>query len=473
MAPLQHFLLAGNDREFVHSIQQHLHKTFGQSPACCDFDALRTLLATGSDQAVLLAASRPADTEAARALVREICLQRLATQILIVEADELAGPQDLTDMDAHVSARLAWPDHARGIVAWIKRRLQDSPASSPAAPTVREEIARRLVQYTPSLEPLVDSLALAAEHQVTVLIDGETGTGKTFLARLLHDCSPRRDHRFVVVPCGALASNLVESEFFGHVKGAFTGADTAKVGKFAAVGQGTLLLDEIDALGLEQQANLLRVIETGEFEPVGSNETQICTARIVVASNIDLEEAIERGQFRRDLFYRLNVMPFYLPPLRERLEDIEPLVRGMTARFNTKFNKELVSIHPDVLAALEAFPWPGNIRQLENVVQQAVLISSGTELRVEHLSPLVRDGTAERPGQAAIHSLIDHREASERAAIQRALSEAGNSRTRAAQSLGVSRVTLYKKMKKYGLSGPAPSSDWSGEAPPPLRAVIA
>ena len=141
---------------------------------------------------------------------------------------------------------------------------------------------------------MIDSLALAAEHNVTVLIDGETGTGKTYLARLLHDCSPRREHRFVVVPCGALSANLVESEFFGHAKGAFTGADAAKVGKFAAAGHGTLLLDEIDALGLEQQANLLRVIETGEFEPVGSNDTQVSTARIIVATNLDLEEAVER-----------------------------------------------------------------------------------------------------------------------------------------------------------------------------------
>src|SRR4029077_17539446 len=131
-------------------------------------------------------------------------------------------------------------------------------------------------------------------------------TGKTYLARLLHDCSPRAQHRFLVVPCGALSSNLVESEFFGHTKGAFTSADRPKVGKFAAAGEGTILLDEIDALGLEQQANLLRVIETGEYEPVGGNETEHCQARIIVASNWNLEEAVEEGRFRQDLYYRLN-----------------------------------------------------------------------------------------------------------------------------------------------------------------------
>ena len=154
-------------------------------------------------------------------------------------------------------------------------------------------------------------------------------------------------------------ANLVESDFFGHVKGAFTGADRAKIGKFEAAGNGTILLDEIDTLGLEQQAGLLRVIETGEFEPVGSNETQHCTARIIVASNWDLEEAVSAGKFRQDLYYRLNVMSFHLPPLRERVQDIAPLVRAMVARFNTKFRKELFDISPQAMDVLEGVPLAG------------------------------------------------------------------------------------------------------------------
>src|SRR5205814_177592 len=198
---------------------------------------------------------------------------------------------------------------------------------------LEEVISRRLLSWTPSLLPMVERIALAGSHDVTVLLTGETGTGKTYLARLIHEYSPRRDHRFLVVPCGALAANLVESEFFGHTKGAFTGADRPKEGKFAAAGKGTLLLDEIDALGLEQQANLLRVIETGEYEPVGSNKTLRCTARIVAASNLNLEEAVKAGKFRQDLYYRLNVMNFYLPPLRDRIEDIAPLARALVARY--------------------------------------------------------------------------------------------------------------------------------------------
>src|SRR5262249_52657378 len=275
---------------------------------------------------------------------------------------------------------------------------------------------------------------------------------KTYMARLMHDSSPRKAHPFLCVPCGAQPANLVESAFFGHVKGAFTGADRAKQGKFAAAGNGTLLLDEIDTLGLEQQASLLRVIETGEYEPVGSNETHRCDARIIVASNWDLEEAVARGKFREDLYYRLNVMSFHLPPLRERVEDIAPLVRGIAARFTTKFRKDLFDLSAEAMAALEAFPWPGNIRQLENVVQQAVLLSSGPVLRRDHLPQPLRDYVPPAHGNGPVSdSLLHNRELLERNVIQRALSNNGYSRARAANALGISRVTLYKKMKKYGL----------------------
>jgi DNA-binding NtrC family response regulator len=311
------------------------------------------------------------------------------------------------------------------------------------AESVDEGLARCLSSQTPSLLPLIERMALAAQHDIIVLIGGETGTGKTFLARLIHHYSPRRSHPFVAVACGAIARNLIESELFGHARGAFTGADRHRIGKFVAAGEGTVLLDDIDTLSLEQQSTLLRVLESGEFEPVGSNETQKCLARLIVASNVNLETAIEEGKFRHDLYYRLNVLPFHLPPLRERIEDIAPLVRAMVTRYSRKFNRDVCEVSAEVTACLEALPWPGNIRQLENVVQQAVLVSSGRELRIEHLPEAFREHVI-----LPLHSKLER---AERDMIQTALDQHDYRRARTAKFLGLSRISLFKKMRKYQL----------------------
>jgi transcriptional regulator with PAS, ATPase and Fis domain len=327
--------------------------------------------------------------------------------------------------------------------------------------SLEDIIRQRLLAQTPSLHPLVGSLALAAAHDVTVLLTGETGTGKTYLARLIHQCSARQHQRLLAVPCGALSNSLLESELFGHVKGAFTGADRPKPGRFAAAGEGTLLLDEIDALGLEQQAKLLRVIETGEYEPVGSNETHQCRARIIAASNWDLEYAVTKGKFRQDLFYRLHVLTLHLPPLRERRADILPLVQGLAKRYSNRFSKEVSTVSPEALALLTGYSWPGNIRQLENVLQYAVLLSTGPELLPAHLPQQVKDYL--RPGvesgSARPKALIESRQAMEREHIRQTLTKCNDRRGMAAALLGVSRVTLHKKMKKYGLM---PCDDQTG-----------
>ncbi len=456
--PGSRLALVAQDERLADAIQNYLKTTLGQLPFTCSFAAIRERLGSDTDGLLLLATDQPADSEEVLRLVQEISLRQLPPVVVVIEGPGAYHHHDLTVLDAYVAHRLRWPEDQ----AVLETLVRDNPGRGRHFTGMEEEslsevIGRHLLCHTPSLQMLVEPIALAASYDVPVLLSGETGTGKTYLARLIHQYSPRKDHRFLVVSCGALAANLIESELFGHTKGAFTGADRAKEGKFAAAGHGTILLDEIDTLALDQQANLLRVLETGEFEPVGSNHTQVCTARIIAASNWNLEDAVEKGNFRRDLYYRLHVMAFHLPPLRERVQDIAPLVRGMAAHFNTKFRKHLFDISAEAMAALEVFPWPGNIRQLENVIQQAVLVSSGSELVLSHLPPSVQKTPTLQTanGQGPNTSLAHNREEVERIIIQRALVNCHNNRTEAAIALGISRVTLYKKMKKYGLmNGP-------------------
>jgi DNA-binding NtrC family response regulator len=318
----------------------------------------------------------------------------------------------------------------------------------------------RTIQFTtrtPLLFPVLDQLDRIAPHNVTLLLIGETGTGKTTLAHLVHERSPRGEEKFMTVACGALPADLIESELFGHVRGAFTGAERAKVGRFEAADNGTLLLDEIDVLSPREQTRLLRVIETGEFEPVGSTETRQTTCRLVVAANVDLKGLTEKGQFRSDLYYRLNVLEFHLPPLRERPLDLIPMVMLFIDEFRQQHHIDVSGVEPEFLDVVQAYNWPGNIRELKNQIRRAVLFARGgrmsaSELAIRHsATPLAAAPSSVLEPPVAASRLSDQVADREREILMDALRANNFKRTAAARSLGISRVGLYKKMRKYGL----------------------
>ena len=284
----------------------------------------------------------------------------------------------------------------------------------------------------------------------------------SFLANLIHEVSPRCKEAFMHVACGALPSELIESELFGHVKGSFTSAHADKDGKFVAAGRGTILLDEIDVLGPEQQVKLLRVIETGEFDPVGSNRTAKSQARLIVASNLDLKPLVEKGRFRPDLYYRLNMLMFELPPLRDRKPDIVGLARKFVHQSAQKHNIKIDHIDDGMFAALYAYPWPGNVRELENVLQRAVIYCRNGVLTADQLPHDILLGNAGPTNDPSVKlysstsqlatTLNRQISLTERDIIEQTLLKNNFSRTNTAKELGISRVTLYNKMKKYGMS---------------------
>jgi DNA-binding NtrC family response regulator len=310
---------------------------------------------------------------------------------------------------------------------------------------------------------LMAQIRVVAPQEHTVLLTGETGTGKTWLARLIHKLSPRRAEPFLVINCGALAAELIESEMFGHVKGAFTGADRARVGKLAAAGRGSLLLDEIDALPLAVQAKLLRAVDERVFEPVGSNESVAVRARLIAASNRALEREVETGRFRADLYYRLNVIGFHLPPLRERPGDIPDMASEFAAEFASRSGRPARSVSAEALRALLAYGWPGNIRELRNAMERAVALCPGPEIETRDLPDVVArvadaeslagppDGDPYLTDPVTALPLCRVREKVEIERITQALQRCGNNRLRAAAALGISRRTLYKKLHRYSL----------------------
>jgi two-component system response regulator HydG len=313
--------------------------------------------------------------------------------------------------------------------------------------------ASRIVGRSQRMKDVLETVAMVAPTEASVLILGESGTGKELIANALHQGSSRSDKRFIKVNCAALPETLLESELFGHEKGAFTGAIGRRPGRFELADGGTIFLDEIGEMTLATQAKLLRVLQEREFEPLGSTKTVKVDIRIIAASNKILGEEVKRGTFREDLFYRLNVVPIFLPPLRDRKEDVPLLVEHFLNIYNEKNGRRLHGFHPRALDALMRYTWPGNIRELENVVERAVILTRDDYVPFSELPEAIRGADGDLlPDQfrEGIRPGMTIREM-EKELIIKTLEDNDGNRTRTSRVLGITRRTLQHKLKEYGL----------------------
>lgn len=322
----------------------------------------------------------------------------------------------------------------------------------------------RIIGQTPGIRRAIELALSVADTQTTVLIEGESGTGKELLANLIHFNSGREDQPYVKLNCGAIPETLLESELFGHEKGAFTDARALRRGRFEEADGGTLFLDEVGEMSLSAQVKLLRVLQDGEFMRVGGNEVIKTDVRVLAASNVDLKRAVELGTFRQDLFYRLSVFPIKLPPLRDRPEDTHPLVIHFIEHYKQKTGRFITGISKDALQALITYDWPGNVRELENAIERAVIIASGRQIELEDLPEAINKIALQKRDQIKVErakaasegrtttfeiTVPSSMEEIERLAIEATLDYTGGDKSHAAKALGIGRKTLYRKLDQY------------------------
>jgi nitrogen regulation protein NR(I) len=341
-----------------------------------------------------------------------------------------------------------------------KEPISILPASAQTGLTGGAVAISSIIGSSPQMQEVFKVITKISASPSTVLVWGESGTGKELVAYEIHRNSARNDKPFIKINCAAIPATLIESELFGYERGAFTGAVSAKPGRFELADTGTLFLDEVAEMPLEMQVKLLRVLQEQEFERVGGLNTIKVDVRIITATNKDLEAEVKAGRFREDLFYRLNVVPIHLPPLRERKEDVDPLVRYFLQQFNERLKKGILSVSLDAMNALRSHPWPGNIRQLENVLERMVLMADGNHLGVEDLPEEVAVAagipipgkTDPQAASATFKEIVKRQTQSvERDLIEKALEETGGNITRSAERLGLSRKGLQLKLKELGI----------------------
>jgi transcriptional regulator with PAS, ATPase and Fis domain len=332
----------------------------------------------------------------------------------------------------------------------VVRAAEDPSVPNTALPTIFSGMVAR----SSSMLEVFRLIHHLEESEATILVTGESGTGKELVARAIHIHSPRRPGSFVAVNCGALPGELLETELFGHVRGAFTGAVRDRMGRFEMAAGGTLFLDEVGDLSLPLQVKLLRVLQERTYERVGESRSRQSDARIVAATNADLQRAVLEGRFREDLYYRLRVMPIAIPPLRERREDVEPLARHLLARVGAR-NGRSQFLAPDAMRALLVYPWPGNAREMENALEYAVAVCQGQTIHLGDLPAEVQEGHSADPrpvADAIENPPATARSSGERERIRAVLDSHRWNRAEAASALGISRTTLWRKMRELGLS---------------------
>jgi DNA-binding NtrC family response regulator len=410
----------------------------------------------------------------ADAVITDLVMPKLGG-MEVLRAVNAADPEvPVIIITAHATVDSAVEAIKLGAFDYVTKPFEQAELSNVLAKAIRtHETARRsargergrpaLVGESSAMQEVLKIIDKVADTPSTVLITGESGTGKELVATALHEGSSRRENPFIRINCAAIPKDLMESELFGYERGAFTGAVTSKPGRFELADGGTLFLDEIAEIPVEMQVKLLRALQESEFERVGGIKTTRVDVRLIAATNRDLEVETETGRFRKDLYYRLAVVPIALPPLRERRSDIPTLVRHFIDKYNRRLNKRIEGMTDEALAEVQAYAWPGNIRELENFIERTLLFADGPSIGVADLPQQLRSGTLTPlptagaplpgpPGETGLKDIVKQRAAElEKGLISRALEETGGNVTRAAKLLQISRKSLQTKMKELGL----------------------
>ncbi|HKV07703.1 MAG TPA: sigma-54 dependent transcriptional regulator, partial [Thermoanaerobaculia bacterium] len=423
-----------------------------------EYEGYRVDEASNGSQALTKVAERAPD-----AVILDIKMPEMDGMELLKALRERGYEMPILMISGHADVQTAVEATRRGAYDFFEKPLQRERvllSLRNAVESYRLQSENRTLKPDPeqligtaaAMRRLRETIEKAAPTPATVLITGESGTGKELVARAIHRGSPRRDRTLVQVNCAAIPEELIESELFGHEKGSFTGAVRRQTGKFVTADGGTIFLDEIGDMSARTQAKVLRVLQNGEVEPVGAERTVTVDVRVVAATNRDLEEEIKAGRFREDLFYRLNVIPIRTPALRERLEDIPPLVEYFSRRFAEQNNYRLKEFTPDAIAHLKALPWKGNIRELKNLVERLLILSPGDKVTREDVLGATGGSRPELSGALmAVQTLREFRDLSERMFILHKLEENNWNVTQTAQAIDTPRSNLYKKLDQYDI----------------------